>query len=293
MIQAAISQKKKHNLKYESFGLSLIGKRTYVMGVLNRTPDSFSDGGKFMDEKAALREIWKMADEGADIIDVGGESTRPGSEPVSIQEEIDRAIPIIEKVSKTLNIPISIDTSKHQVAMEAIRAGSCIVNDITGLKSDPEMAKVVSDYGAMVCVMHMKGTPKTMQNNPEYTDVIGEIIKSLSESVDIAFRAGILPDRIIVDPGIGFGKTVEHNLAIVRRLDELKVLGKPILIGLSRKSFIGKVLTKGVNERIIGTAAACAMAVANGANIIRVHDVKEMVDVAQMADAINGKRYEF
>ncbi|MEE9499955.1 MAG: dihydropteroate synthase [Candidatus Omnitrophota bacterium] len=272
-MQVAVSQKKKC-------------ERTRIMGVLNRTPDSFSDGGKFMDEDAALRHIRKMASDGADIIDIGGESTRPGSRNVSVSEEISRTIPIIEKLSKDLDVPISIDTSKHEVALEAIRAGATIVNDITGLKADTKMAEVVAASGVAVCVMHIKGAPKDMQNNPTYDDLMAEIINSLRESIEIAVGAGVLPDKIIVDPGIGFGKTLEHNLTIINRLGELKVLDKPILIGASRKSFIGKTLERHPDERLMGTAATSALAIMNGADIIRVHDVKEMADVAKMVDAI-------
>ncbi|UCD55881.1 MAG: dihydropteroate synthase [Candidatus Omnitrophota bacterium] len=256
------------------------------MGVLNRTPDSFSDGGKFMDEDAALRHVRKMVSDGADIIDIGGESTRPGSRNVSLSEEINRTIPIIEKISRELEVPISIDTSKHEVALEAIRAGAAIVNDITGLKSDAKMAGVISKSGASVCVMHIKGTPEYMQDNPIYDDLMAEIIDSLRESIGIAVEAGISPDKIIVDPGIGFGKTTRHNLTIINRLSELKVLDKPILIGTSRKSFIGETLEREPAERLMGTAVTSALAIMNGANIIRVHDVKEMADVARMADAV-------
>jgi dihydropteroate synthase len=256
------------------------------MAVLNRTPDSFSDGGKFMDDEAAIRHAREMARDGADIIDVGGESTRPGSEPVSLEEELSRTIPIIERLAREIDIPISIDTRKHEVAREAIRRGASMVNDVTGLKSDPEMARVVSEAGVPVCVMHMKGTPGDMQDDPVYEDLMPEIIEGLKESIDIALAAGISPDKIIVDPGIGFGKTAEHNLVIINRLGELKALGKPVLVGASRKSFIGKVLNRGADERLPGTAAVSAVAIMKGADIIRIHDAKEMVDVARMADAV-------
>lgn len=280
-----INCKKLYELKCGRFLLPL-GERTHIMGILNRTPDSFSDGGKFMDEDTALQHIRRMVHDGADIIDIGGQSTRPGSECVSVAEELDRTIPLIEKISKAIELPISIDTSKHEVALEAIRSGASIVNDITGLKSDPRMADVVSKSGVTVSVMHIKGTPKDMQDNPTYRNLMGEIIDSLRESIDIALRAGVLPDKIIVDPGIGFGKTAEHNLEIISRLAELKALDKPILIGTSRKSFIGKVLNRGVTRRLMGTAATCASAIMNGANIIRVHDVRAMVDLARMTDAV-------
>jgi len=266
-------------------------KKTKIMGVLNRTPDSFSDGGNFMEGSAALERIRKMIRDGADIIDVGGESTRPGSEPVSLAEELDRTIPMIESISREADVAISIDTSKHEVAEEAIRAGCTIVNDVTGLKSDPGMAGVVARSGASVCVMHMKGDPRSMQDNPTYENLMLEIIEALDESIKIALQAGISEDKIIVDPGIGFGKTVDHDLEIIRRLKELEALNKPILIGLSRKSFIGKVLKRGVNERLMGTAALSAIAIVNGANIIRVHDIKEMADVAKITDALKDSDY--
>jgi len=256
------------------------------MGVLNRTPDSFSDGGRFMDDHTAILHVRKMVSEGADIIDVGGESTRPGSGPVDIAEEIRRTVPIIGKICREIDVPVSIDTSKPEVARLALAAGASIVNDITGLKSDPDMAKIISEYKASVCVMHMKGSPATMQVKPSYMDLMGEILEGLRESIEIAERAGISEDKIIVDPGIGFGKTLEHNLTILRRLGEIGDIGKPVLIGVSRKSFIGKVLDKEVSERLMGTAAASALAIMKGACIIRTHDVSEISDVTKMMDAI-------
>lgn len=258
------------------------------MGILNRTPDSFSDGGEFMAEDAALRHIKRMAREGADIIDIGGESTRPGSEPVGISEEIERTAPIIRKAAREIDIPISIDTSKHEVAAEAILAGASMVNDVTALKKDPKIAGVVSESGAFLSVMHMKGAPKTMQDNPVYGDLMAEIINCLRKAIDIAQGAGVSADKIIVDPGIGFGKTLRDNLAILKNLRALKVLGKPVLIGTSRKSFIGEILAKDARGRIIGTAATCALAILNGADIIRVHEVKEMVEAARIADAVKA-----
>ncbi|MBL7157381.1 MAG: dihydropteroate synthase [Candidatus Omnitrophica bacterium] len=281
----ATKYKNPHNLKCGKFSLNL-GQRTHVMGVLNRTPDSFSDGGQFLKDALALRRIQDMVREGADIIDIGGESTRPGSNGVSLSEELARTIPIIREAVKEIDIPISIDTSKHEVALRAIQAGASLVNDITGLKSDPKMAEVIAFSGAAVCVMHMKGAPRDMQDNPVYEDLMEEIVDGLRESVEIARAAGISPDKIIVDPGIGFGKTVEHNLEIINRLESLTVLQKPVLIGTSRKSFIGNILNKGTEERIFGTAVTCAFAISNGASIIRVHDVGEMVDVARMTDGI-------
>lgn len=260
------------------------------MGILNRTPDSFSDGGKFIKRDAALRRIEEMINEGADIIDIGGESTRPGSQSISVDEELDRTLPIIHEINKNFPVPLSIDTCKHEVAMEAIKAGASLVNDVTAFKHDADMAGVVANSEAAVCLMHMKGSPKTMQDHPVYNDLFDEIIRSLKESIDIAQRAGIPDSRIMIDPGIGFGKTVLHNLRIINGLEKLKVLQRPILIGTSRKSFIGKITGKEAGERLLGTAITSALAIINGANMIRVHDIKEMVDAARMADSLKGAR---
>lgn len=264
-----------------------LSQRTYIMGILNVTPDSFSDGGLYLSKDDAIRRALGMVDEGADIIDVGGESTRPGSEMVSVDEEIRRVIPVIEAIRDKVNVPISIDTYKSKVAELAIQAGASIVNDISGLRFDKRMADVVARYGVGVVIMHIKGTPKDMQKNPVYKALIPEIMDYIREGIMIALKAGVAEDRIIIDPGIGFGKTVEHNLEILKRLDEFKGFEKPILIGPSRKSFIGNILGGlPVTERLEGTASAVAVGIFNGANIIRVHDVKEMVRVARIADAI-------
>lgn len=268
----------------------VLGSRTHVMGILNITPDSFSDGGEYFNKKdLALKRIEEMAASGADIIDIGGESTRPGAGSVSVEVELDRVIPVIKEASRNINIPISIDTSKAQVAEEAIASGAAIVNDITGLRGDSRMASVVAKSGVGLIVMHMKGAPRTMQDDPVYKDLIGEIIASLKESIDIALENGIKEDKIIVDPGIGFGKATEHNLEILRRLAEFRALNRPVMVGVSRKSFLGKILNAGAKDRLMGTAAACAIAIMNGASIIRVHDIKEMVETARIADAIKGK----
>jgi dihydropteroate synthase len=259
-------------------------KRTYVMGILNVTPDSFSDGGRYFTLDSALEHALKMIEDGADIIDVGGESTRPGSDPVPIEEELRRVIPVIKELAKRTKVPISIDTYKSEVARQALDNGALIVNDISGLRFDEKMVEVVAEYKASVVLMHIKGTPKTMQQNPEYKDVISEIYSYLSESVNLALSAGI--KQIIVDPGIGFGKRLIDNLEIIRRLREFKSLGYPILIGVSRKSFIGNILNLPVDQRLEGTAGAVAISVWNGANIVRVHDVKEMVRVVRIVDAI-------
>lgn len=262
------------------------GKRTYVAGILNITPDSFSDGGRFADIDSAVNHALQMARDGADIIDIGGESTRPGADPVTADDELKRVLPVIEKLKNGLNIPISIDTRKSSVAETAIRCGASIINDISGLKGDQKMARVAARYGVPVVVMHMKGHPQTMQDDPRYDDLITEIVKSLKESIDIAKKAGVDEENIIIDPGIGFGKTLEHNIAIIRELGRFKELGRPIMIGLSRKSFIGRILNRDASGRLMGTAAAVALSILNGADIVRVHDVKDIRDVTKITDSI-------
>jgi len=276
-------------LNFSGYTLDL-SKKTHIMGILNVTPDSFSDGGRYLDRKTAIDHALKMVDEGADIIDIGGESTRPGAEPVPLEEELNRTIPVIEAISKKISVPVSIDTYKAEVARQAIQAGATIVNDISGLRFDPEMASVVAETGAAVVVMHIKGTPRDMQKNPEYQDLFGEIIEYLRGSIEIAKKAGVPEERIIIDPGIGFGKRPEHNLQIINRLDRFSVLGRPILVGTSRKSFIGLILDNlPPSERIEGTAASVAISVFNGASIVRVHDVKTMSRVVRVADAIRNE----
>jgi dihydropteroate synthase len=254
------------------------------MGIINVTPDSFSDGGKYSNAGAAVDAALAMIDDGADFIDVGGESTRPGSEPVPLKTELKRVIPVIEKLVKKTGIPVSIDTYKSEVAAEALRAGACIVNDISGLHFDEGMAETIALYNATAILMHIKGTPRTMQTDIVYDDLIGEIRVYLEEGIRKATAAGV--KQIIMDPGIGFGKELEHNLEIIKRLDEFCDIGRPILIGPSRKSFIGKILNLPVEQRLEGTAAAAAVSIMNGANILRVHDVKEMKRVAIITDAI-------
>jgi dihydropteroate synthase len=266
--------------------LAEFGHRTLIMGILNVTPDSFSDGGLFINEDSALEQAYKMIEDGVDIIDVGGESTRPSSDSVPIEIELNRVLPVIENLSKTTKICISIDTYKSVIAEKALENGANIVNDISAL-SDPNMSSVVAKAGVPIVLMHKKGTPKDMQIAPHYDSLISEISEFLQERIQIAIESGISPDKIIIDPGIGFGKTIAHNLEILRNLREFKALGKPILIGTSRKSFIGKILhTDDVKDRIEGTSATVAIAIANGADIVRVHDVKEMVRVSRIADAI-------
>lgn len=264
-------------------------KKTYIMGVLNVTPDSFSDGGLFFSEKKAIEHAFRLIEDGADIIDIGGESTRPGSEPIPIEEEIRRTVPVIKAISKEIKVPISIDTYKSELARHALDTGASIVNDISGLRFDPDMPKVVAEYGVPAIIMHIKGRPKDMQQNPVYEALLPEIMDYLKVSIGLAIKSGISEDKIIIDPGIGFGKTLEHNLEIIKNLKEFTLLGKPIAIGVSRKAFIGKILGDVPPlERLEGTAAAVAISIFNGANIVRVHDVKEISRVVKVADAIKN-----
>lgn len=266
-------------------GFSLNFDRTLVMGVLNITPNSFSDGGKFLDAAGAVIHSKRMVDEGADIIDIGGESSRPGAEPVPDEEEIRRVKPVIKKLVKEVNVPISIDTCKPRVAEECLRLGAHIVNDITGLRNK-EMIQAVAGYKAPVILMHMKGTPKVMQENPAYKDVVNEIKGYFKSKLKDARKAGIR--SVILDPGIGFGKSTEHNLMILKRLNEFRSLNCPILVGPSRKSFIGNITGLDVSNRLEGTIASVSIAIMNGANIVRVHDVKECKRAVLVSDAIMG-----
>jgi dihydropteroate synthase len=264
------------------------GRRTFVMGIVNVTPDSFSGDGIFgLDVDNIFKFAQDMAHAGADILDVGGESTRPGSKRVSAKDEITRVLPLLKRMKGRLRVPISIDTTKSEVAHAALDFGVSIVNDISALRFDKKMAKLIARYKACVVLMHMKGTPNTMQNDPRYENVTEEILLFLSQAIKNALDAGIAEDKIIVDPGIGFGKKVAHNLEIIGRLKELKCLGRPILVGLSRKYFIGKILNADVAKRIWGTAAAMSLAIGQGADLVRVHDVKEMKQVVLMADALS------
>lgn len=260
--------------------------RTLVMGVLNVTPDSFSDGGRFYDPVKAVQHGLKLARDGADIIDVGGESTRPGSEGIPVQEEMRRVIPVIEALAREVKVPISVDTYKSEVAARALEAGAAMVNDISAMRFDPRMAEVIAEYGVPVVLMHMLGTPKDMQLDPRYKDLLGEILDFLRARIEWAVSRGIAEDQIIVDPGIGFGKTLEHNLFLLKNLSRFSCLGRPILLGTSRKSFIGKILGVDVDQREEGTAATVALGICNGANIVRVHDVARMVPVVRVTDAV-------
>jgi dihydropteroate synthase len=253
------------------------------MGILNVTPDSFSDGGRFDSRESAVSQALRMIDEGADFIDVGGESTRPGSDAVSLEDELRRVLPVVEAIAKRTIVPISIDTYKSEVAERALQAGACIINDISGMTFDDNMSHVAVEHHASVVLMHMQGTPRTMQQNPKYENVTREVKQFLKNRVKAARSAGI--EQIIVDPGIGFGKNSEHNVQLIRELREFVEIGTPLLIGPSRKSFIGAILDLPVQERLEGTAAAVAVSVMNGAHILRVHDVKEMRRVAKVVDA--------
>lgn len=261
------------------------GERTLVMGILNITPDSFADGGRYASPQDAIATGRRMVEEGAAILDVGGESTRPGADEVSEDQEIGRVLPVIEGLID-VGVPISIDTRKAGVARSALAAGASIVNDVSGAR-DPEMLEVVAGSGAGLVLMHMRGEPRDMQERPEYHDVVAEVHSYLGERVEAAIFAGIDPDRIAVDPGIGFGKTLDHNLALLRNLAAFSDLRCPIVVGPSRKSFIGTILDGApVEERLEGTAGAVAWVAAVGAHVVRVHDVREMVDVVRVVDAI-------
>jgi dihydropteroate synthase len=257
------------------------------MGILNVTPDSFSDGGKFFNVKQAVEHGLRMEREGADIIDIGGESTRPGSRKIPLDEELKRVIPVISKLNiKLKKSVISIDTYKGEVARAAIRAGAGIINDISGLRFDRNMKWIAAEHKVPVIIMHIKGTPRNMQKNPVYDDVVAEIGNYLEKCLAAGERAGIRAEQMVVDPGIGFGKTREHNLEIIGRLDELSRLGAPILVGPSRKSFIGLTLNESVQNRLVGTLAAVVASVLKGAHLVRVHDVKEARQAVKIADAI-------
>jgi dihydropteroate synthase len=262
-------------------GRSLDLSRPAVMGVLNVTPDSFSDGGNFLPRERALGHARAMVAEGADIIDIGGESTRPGAKPVSVQEELDRVIPVIEALREEVAVPLSIDTSKPEVMRAAVAAGAGFINDVYALRA-PGALETAAGLNVPVCLMHMQGEPRTMQENPQYRDVVADVREFLFERVAAAEAAGIARDRIVVDPGFGFGKSVEHNLQLLRGLNALAALGIPVLAGLSRKSMIGKLLGLPVERRLHASLALALLAVQNGANIVRVHDVGPTVEALRM-----------
>ncbi len=266
-------------------GRSLDLGRVAVMGILNLTPDSFSDGGLFMSRDQAVSHALKMADEGADIIDVGGESTRPGALAVSAQQELDRVLPVIEALQRQLEIPISIDTSKPQVMRQAVSAGAGMINDAKALREDNALA-TAAVLDVPVCLMHMQGEPRSMQTNPIYEDVVVEVRDFLSTRRQACLDAGIDEKKILIDPGFGFGKTLEHNLELLRNLSELKSVGAPVLVGLSRKSMIGKAIGLPVDKRLHASVALAILAVRNGANIIRLHDVAATREAVRMVEAV-------
>ena len=283
-IMKAVRASGTRTLRARSFTLD-IGKRVHVVGILNVTPDSFSDGGLYLHPAEATARALTLIEEGADVIDVGGQSSRPGSEPISEEEELKRVIPVIRALAEEWQGPISVDTYRSRVATEALAAGAAIVNDISAFSFDPGIVGVVAEAGAACVLMHIQGSPVDMQEAPRYNDLMGEIARVLSDAMKLAREAGIDDDQIVIDPGIGFGKTTQHNLAILRRLPELKVLGAPILVGPSRKSFIGNVLDLAVDDRLEGTLAAAAYAVVQGARLVRVHDVKPVVRAVRMVEA--------
>ncbi|MFL5918857.1 MAG: dihydropteroate synthase [Gaiellaceae bacterium] len=259
-----------------------------VMGVVNVTPDSFSDGGEFLAAEDAIAHGRQLAADGAHILDIGGESTRPGAAPVDADEELRRVLPVIEKLSAA-GAQISIDTTKAEVARRALEAGASIVNDVSAFRFDQELPGVVADSGVECCLMHMLGEPRTMQENPRYDDVVADVKAFLEERMQFATSAGVSEDRIWLDPGIGFGKTLAHNLELLRRLDEIVALGRPVVVGTSRKSFLGKLTGKGEKERLPGTIATNVVALERGARVFRVHDVAEVADALAVAAATLGR----
>ena len=261
-----------------------------VMGVLNTTPDSFSDGGRFLDTDTATKHGLRLADEGAEIIDIGGESTRPGSEPVSVKEELRRVVPVIERLTKRCGAVISIDTQKPAVAKAGLDAGASIVNDIAANRQSTEMWRVVAEARAGYICMHMQGTPQTMQAEPHYDDVLLEVGDFFSERLAVMAEHGVSSEQVALDPGIGFGKTLNHNIKLLSRLNRFSVTERPLMVGVSRKSFIGKLLGTPTNDRLPASLACAAWAAAEGAHIVRVHDVAETVQAVRMAEALSGNR---
>jgi dihydropteroate synthase len=260
-----------------------------IMGVVNVTPDSFSDGGRFLDARTAIEHGEELAAQGAAILDVGGESTRPGADPVPVDKELQRVIPVVEGLAGTARV--SVDTSKTAVAAAALDAGADYVNDVTAFRSDPALAGLVAERGVDCCLMHMLGTPRTMQDDPRYDDVVADVKAFLEERLAFAVGEGIAEERVMLDPGIGFGKTVEHNLTLIARLDELVAIGRPLVFGVSRKSFLGKLTGRGVEERAVATAAANVLALERGASVFRVHDVPETLDALTVAAATLAGRW--
>ncbi|MFH2219106.1 MAG: dihydropteroate synthase [Pseudomonadota bacterium] len=286
---------KTYKIAWGSHSLEL-GERTCIMGIVNVTPDSFSDGGKFFSFEAAVAQGRKLAADGADILDIGGESSRPFSEPVSVEEELRRVLPVIETLAKSVSIPISIDTTRAVVARKSLEAGASIINDISALRLDGNLSAVAAEYGVPIVLMHMLGTPKTMQVSPVYGNVIADVKFFLEDAINRAEKAGIERGKVIIDPGIGFGKTVEHNLSLIQHLHELTLLGVPVLIGPSRKAFIRNILKDPASKDIqpdlpvveIGTQAAIAASVLNGAHIVRAHNVANTSATVKIIDAIKN-----
>jgi dihydropteroate synthase len=257
-----------------------------IMGVVNVTPDSFSDGGRFLAAEDALAQGLALVREGAAIVNIGGESTRPGSDPVSEEEELRRVLPVVEALADRVGVPISVDTTKAAVARRALGAGAALVNDVSALRADPTMVEVVAELGAPVCLMHMKGAPKTMQEDPRYDDVVDEVVRFLEERMAFALARGVAEDQLMVDPGIGFGKSVEHNLALLRHLDRVVALGRPVVLGTSRKRFLGAILGSEPRERITGTVATTVIGLLAGAHVFRVHDVRPNFEALRVALAV-------
>jgi dihydropteroate synthase len=283
-------ERKSFRLRLRS-GILLLGERTLLMGVLNITPDSFYDGGKFFDPQAAVAEALAMQRDGADLLDIGAESTRPGSHGISAAEELRRLLPVLEALRGKLKIPISVDTQKSSVAEIALGAGARILNDVSGLRTDPRLARVAAQHGAPLVLMHMRGNPRSMQTGPFARDVLKDVTSSLRHSISLARKAGVAKSQIIIDPGIGFGKSFSQNYELLANLPALATLGFPILIGTSRKGFLGATLAKNgkpatPDQRLWGTAAAVAASILNGAHIVRVHDVLEMAQVARVTDSM-------
>jgi len=278
-----------HDLPLPDGRVLLLSQRVHVMGIVNVTPDSFSDGGRYLDTDAAVEHGLRLAEQGADLLDVGGESTRPGADPVTAADEADRVAGVVEALAVKSGVPVSIDTSKSAVARIALDLGAQIVNDVAAGRADPGLFALAAERRAPVVLMHMRGEPRTMQRSPTYADVVAEISAHLEARAEAAVAAGVARDLIVVDPGFGFGKTREHNLVLLRRLREFRCLGFPVLAGTSRKSFIGAALGDlAVEERLEGTAATVALAVVNGAAIVRVHDVREMARVVRMVEAVQS-----
>jgi len=265
-----------------------LADHVHIMGILNVTPDSFSDGGRYVNPDDAVAQALSMVEQGADILDIGAESSRPGAVPIDEEEERRRLIPVVRAVCRRISIPVSIDTTKAAVAEQALDVGAALINDISGLRFDARMGAVVATSGAGLILMHMQGHPRTMQHAAQYADVVGEVRRFLTTRMEAAREMGIAPERILLDPGIGFGKNRRHNLALLNHLDTLCTLGRPLVVGVSRKAFIGQILNRPIDGRLMGTAGAVAVAIMKGARMVRVHDVAPIRDVVRMIEAIGN-----